>query len=138
MGLWNIITGAGKVGNVIDTGLDLVKTGARGLDMMKYTDEEQAIDGAKNVAANMDHALAFAKMAQNESGASAVIRRLAMLIILGNFTMFTVTGLVLVLFDKIEMLDNLSEWASTMQIGYLAMTVIASIFGYYAYSKKGK
>ena len=136
MSLWGIIKGAGKVGDVIYTGMDLIKTGAKGLDMIKYTDEEQAIDGAKSVAKNMDHALAFAKIAQSESGASAVIRRLAMLIVMGNFTLFTVTGLVLVLFDKIAILKNLTEWASTMQIGYLAMTVIASIFGYYAYSKK--
>ena len=138
MSLWGIITGAGKVGDAIDTGLDIVKMGARGLDKMVYTDEEKAIDGAANIAKNMDHALAFAKISQSESGASAVIRRLAMLIVLGNFSLFTVTGLVLVLMDKISTLQNLAKWASSMSIGSLAMTVVASIFGYYAVTKGRK
>ena len=86
----------------------------------------------------MDHALSFAILHQSESGASAVIRRLAMLIVLGNFTLFAVTGVVLALMQKDIILKTLSEWASTMQIGYLAMTVIASIFGYYSISKKSK
>jgi hypothetical protein len=138
MGLWSIITGANKAGDAIDTGLGLVNSAAKGLDALVYTDEEAAQDTAANITKNMDHALAFAKMRQNESGASAVTRRIAMLIILGNFTMFTITGLVLVLFDKITTLTNLGQWASTMMIGQLSMTVVASLFGYYAWTKGKK
>jgi hypothetical protein len=138
MGLWSIITGANKVGNVVDTGLGVVESAVKGLDAIVYTDEEKALDAAKNLTKRMDHALAFAKITQSESGASAITRRIAMMIVLGNFTLFTTTGLVLVLLDKINILNNLIEFAKVMGIATLTVTVIASMFGYYAITKNRK
>ena len=138
MGLWSIITGAGKVGDVIDTGLGVVKSGVKGLDALVYTDEEKAIAGAENIIRNMDHAYKFAQLAQSESGASAITRRLAMLIVLGNFTLYSTVGMVLVLMEKIETLTNLIEFSKSMGIAMLATTVVASMFGYYAWTKGKK
>jgi hypothetical protein len=134
-GLWAIITGAGKVSEVVDTGLDLVKTGAKGLDMLAYTKEEQAIDGAKNIVANMDHALQFAKISQSESGASAVTRRIFGLIVLGNFTLFVILGLVALHMGKKVLVDDIIAFANAVSMGQLAITVIVSTFGYYAVTK---
>ena len=138
MGLWTILTGAGKVSDVIDTGLDLVKTGARGLDKMVYTNEEQAIDGAKNIAANMDHVVEMAKLSQNESGASAVTRRIFGLIVLGNFSLFVLVGLVAVCWGKTELVQDIVAFANAVSIGNLTIAVIVSTFGYYAATKGRK
>ena len=90
------------------------------------------------MAKNMDHAVTFAQLAQSESGASAVTRRIAMLIVLGNFTLFSTVGMVLVLTDKIDTLKNLIEFSKSMGIAMLATTVVASMFGYYAWTKGKK
>jgi thiazole synthase ThiGH ThiG subunit len=91
MGLWSIITGATKTADVIDAGIDLTKTAAKGLDMLVYTDEEKAITGAKNMAVNMAQALEFAKLMQGETGASAVTRRIVACIVMANFSIFALT-----------------------------------------------
>ena len=64
--------------------------------------------------------------------------RLAMLIVLGNFTLYSVVGIVLVLMEKIATLKNLIEFSKTMGIAMLATTVVASMFGYYAWTKGEK
>ncbi len=138
MSLWGIITGAGKVGDVVDTGLGLIKASASGIGKMVYTDEEKAIAGAENVARNMDHALAFAKIAQSESGASAVTRRIFGLIVLGNFTLFVLSGLVAVWMRQEDILRDLVAFASAIMLGELTIAVIVSVFGYYSIGKGKK
>jgi hypothetical protein len=131
MGLWATITGAGKVSEVVDTGLDLVKKGASGIDMTFYTDEEKAIAGAQNIVANMGHALEFARLAQNESGASAVTRRIFGLIVLGNFTVFSMVGLIALWLDRPGLVENIVKFANAMSIGEITAAVIICMFGYY-------
>jgi hypothetical protein len=138
MGIWATITGAGKVSQVIDTGLDLVKTGAKGVDMMFHTDEEKAIEDAQNIVVNMGHALEFAKLAQNESGASAVTRRIFGLIVLGNFTVFALVGLVALCLERPGLVENIVKFANAIEIGTLTIAVIVSTFGYYAVTKNRK
>lgn len=138
MSLWGIITGAGKVGDAIDTGLDVVKMGARGLDAMVYTDEEKAETAAARQERNGEMAYKFAKMRQGESGASAVTRRAAMYIVLGNFTVFCQTALVFTCLGRKELAADIVKLAIALSIGSLAMTVVASLFGYYAWTKGKK
>jgi hypothetical protein len=131
MGIWATITGAGKVADVIDTGMDLAKTGAKGIDMAFYTAEEKALAGAQDLVANMGHALDFAKLAQNESGASAVTRRIFGLIVLGNFTVFVQVGLVALWLDRPGLVENIVKFANAMSIGEITVAVIVCMFGYY-------
>jgi len=138
MGLWATITGAGKVSSVVDTGLDLVKAGVKGVDMAIYTDEEKAIAGAQNIVANMGHALEFAKLSQNESGASAVTRRIFGLIVLGNFTLFAMVGLVALCLGRPGLVENIVKFANAISIGELTIAVIVCTFGYYGVTKNRK
>jgi hypothetical protein len=138
MGLWSIITGVGKAGDVIDTGMDVVKMGASGLDKLVYTKEEKAIDGAKNIAVNMDHAITMARIAQNESGASAVTRRLVFLIVLGNFTIYAQAALVAACFSRIDIITNIIKTATAIMLGEMAIAVVVSMAGYYAATKGRK
>lgn len=138
MGLWGIITGAGKVGDVVDTGLDLIKTGAKGLDAMVFTDEEKATATAENVAKNMAHVVDMAKITQNESGASAVTRRIVACVVLGVFSLFAVTGLALVCFGKQAVVADIVTLAVALDIGQMAMTIVIALFGYYAVGRAVK
>jgi hypothetical protein len=136
MSFWSLITGAGKTGDVIDAGLDLVKSGANGLDSLVYTDEEKAQDRAKNILRNGDMAYKFAKLAQSESGASAVTRRICALIVLTNFTIYAQAALVAACFSRMDIVENIVKTGVALMIGEMAIAVVISMFGYYAWKKK--
>jgi flagellar biosynthesis protein FliP len=136
MSLWGWITGADKVGEVVDTGLDVVKTAMNGLDALVYTDEEKAQDNAKNILRNGDMAYKFAKLAQSESGASAVTRRICALIVLTNFTIYAQAALVAACFSRMDIVDNIVKTGIALMVGEMAIAVVISMFGYYAWKKK--
>lgn len=131
MNLWSIIKGAGKVGDVIDNTM-------KAADALVFTKEERAVATAKEILKNQEHMVTLAKMQQGESGASAVTRRIAMLIVLGNFSVFAQTALVAVIMGNNELATNVIKLAGALSIGYLSMTVVVSIFGYYSVTKKDK
>ena len=138
MGLWSIITGATKTADVIDAGIDLTKTAAKGLDVLIYTDEEKAIAGAKSVAVNMAQALEFAKLMQGETGASAVTRRIVACIVMANFSIFALTSLVFLCIGKKVLVADIVSLASSLMIGEITMSVVVAMFGYYAWTKGKK
>lgn len=86
MGLWATIKGLGKADKVVDTGLDLIKSGAKGLDAMFYTSEEKAQDIAKNAKTIITHAVEMNKLMNEGGTASSKTRR---------FLAYAITGVVL-------------------------------------------
>lgn len=75
MGLWATIKGLGKADKVVDTGLDLISSGAKGLDAMFYTSEEKAQDIAKNAGTIITHAVQMNELMNKSNTASSKIRR---------------------------------------------------------------
>lgn len=138
LGIWSLITGAGKTGDAIDTGLGLVEKAGNGLDVMFHTSEEKARETTADIARNGEMAYKFAKLAQSESGGSAVTRRLFGLIILGNFTLFVLASLGCYLFGDVGKAKGVVELAVGLKLGELAITVIVSVFGYYSFTNRKK
>jgi hypothetical protein len=138
MGLWSIITGANKVGAVVDAGLDVVKTGMKGIDAMVFTDEEKSQAHAERVARGMAHVVELAKLQQSESGASAITRRVLGYIVMGNFTAYAIAALVSACRSRMDIVDNIIKTAMAISLGEMSITVIVATFGYYGITGAAK
>lgn len=138
MGLFSIITGAGKVGAVVDTGLDVIKSSVKGIDALVFTDEERALAAAENTVRAMGHVEAMAKIQQAESGASAITRRVIAIMLIGMFCIFSTVSLIFVCIGSIAIVQNIISLAEKLSIGAITMTIVVSMFGYYGITGAAK
>jgi hypothetical protein len=147
MGLWAAITGVNKTGEVVDAGLDLIKTGAKGLDAMFYTSEEKAQDIAKNAGTIIAHAIEMNKLMNEGSTASSKTRR-ALAYAITGVVLFTFIWCVCVLSYAYLISDNplaatnaklfvsdVVAAASALYIGGAFTAVCILFFGYYGLNK---
>ena len=84
MGFLDIFKSSSKA---VDTASDLALMGAKGVDMIFYTDEEKALDAGKSAELKYkwaELALEKAKLAVNESTNQTISRRIMAWAIIGN------------------------------------------------------
>lgn len=124
MGLFSWLRTSEKA---VDTGLDLVKKGADGIDMLIFTDEEKARFSAET----MQLWLKTQEVIKDESSIRSVTRRILAVAIVGEFLLFLLMAGVGFLFNV--------GWAKYLlmlaqELSGLAMLVAGFYFGYYAVS----
>ena len=135
MGLWSIITGAGKVDEVVDTGLNIINQGVKGIDAMFFTDEEKSQAKAAFTAKAMDHVLVMVKATQGETLARSITRRILAIALIGLFMTFTITGLVFVCMGDTDTVNNIIALAAAMWLPGVTLSVVAFYFGFYGVNK---
>jgi len=94
MGLFDIFKTSTKA---VDVGLDLVKTGAKGIDMLFYTDEEKAQASAGIAKLKFEYAklnVEHVKSTLGESSARSISRRIIAWGIIGLGVLLTLWSLV--------------------------------------------
>jgi hypothetical protein len=138
MSLWGIITGLGKGAKAVDVGLDLVTSGAKGIDAMFYTDEEKAENKAKMLPVLMDHALKMNKATIGESSIRSITRRVIAFAVLAVFDLFVLLGLGYTLFGKHAVVGDIIRLAQACMLPEITLTVIFFYFGYYGIEKARK
>ena len=138
MGLWSVISGLGKAGKAVDVGLDLVTSGAKGIDAMFYTDEEKAENKAKMLPVLMDHALAMNKATVGESSIRSITRRVIAFAVLAVFDLFVLIGLGYTLWGKHAVVNDVIRLAQSCMLPQITLTVIFFYFGYYGLEKVKK
>lgn len=135
MGFWSMITGAKKTGKVIDTGLDLIQSGAKGIDAMFYTKEEQAQDRAKASASIIAHAVEMNKMANEEQSIRSITRRLLAVGIVFNSVMVFDYCIYLLQTGKEQLVTKILQLVGAWGMDNALLAVVIFYFGYYGASK---
>jgi len=143
-GLKGLIVGAGKMPDVVDTGLDLIKKGASGVDMMFYTSEEKARAMAENAGAIIAHATKMNELMNQSNTASSRIRRTLAYwisgVVLGVFAWcvvvlslaYFITGAIT---QTKAFIADVIAIADALYIGPAFTAVVIVFFGYYGLSK---
>jgi len=127
MGLFSWFTTSEKA---VDTGLDLVKDAAAGIDMLWFTDEEKAIASLKV----MESVIKFQEAQKDENSVRAKVRRALALLIIGNYLLLINIGAGCGLVgDKVraEYIFNLANET----LGTAVVSVIIFYFGYFGISQ---
>jgi hypothetical protein len=135
MGLWASIKALGKAPKVIDTGLDLITTGAKGIDAMFYTKEEQAGDRAKASASIIAHAVEMNKMANEEQSVRSVTRRWLALGLVFNSVMVFDYCIYLLQVGKEDLVGKIIKITAAWGMDNALLAVVIFYFGYYGASK---
>ena len=73
-----------KAGDVVDTGLNLIKTGARGIDLLFHTDEEKSQEATAGRKAMLEHAITINKLVNESNTMSSRTRQVLAYVITGN------------------------------------------------------
>ena len=147
MGFMSWIKGIGKADKVVDTGLNLIESGAKGLDAMFYTSEEKAQDIAKNAGTIIAHAVQMNTLMNQSNTASSKIRRTLAYAITG-VVLFVFMWCVAVLSWAYLISDNITAperaksfvadvvaTSEALYIGGAFTAVCILFFGYYGLNK---
>lgn len=141
MGLFDFFKTSDKA---VNTGLDLVKRGADGIDAIFYTDEEKAataIDRTKLKLKAGEQVIEFVKMTNNENSTRSVTRRLIAWAVIGLNIFLTlyyvfISTLAVIWTSRNEQLvwlaDRIIE--ALKYWGTATATIVVFYFGYYAVS----
>ena len=146
MGFMSWISGLGKADKVVDTGLNLIESGAKGLDAMFYTSEEKAQDIAKNAGTIITHAVEMNKLMNQSNTFSSKIRRTLAYAITGTVLLSFLWCVVVLswafLFSDGTNLENakafvaaLVETSKALYVGQAFTAVCILFFGYYGLNK---
>ena len=147
MGFMSWMKGLGKADKIVDTGLDLIQSGAKGLDAMFYTDEEKAQDKAKNAATIINHAVQMNKLINEGKTASSQTRRILAFAIAG-VALCTYLWCVVILsyayfFSNTEgvigkakaFVGDVIATSNALYVGGAFTAVVILFFGYYGLNK---
>jgi len=143
-GLKGMITGAGKMPDVVDTGLDLIKKGASGVDLMFYTAEEKAKAMSENAGAIIAHATKMNELMNQSNTASSRIRRTLAYwisgVVLGTFSwcvfLLSYAHFISGAVDQTKLfISDVVSVAESFYIGPAFTAVVVVFFGYYGLNK---
>jgi len=110
----------------VDTGLDLIKKGASGIDMLFFTDEEKSLASAKI----MDQVIAMQKATADENSVRSQTRRMLAKLIIANYLLIIDLAIGFVVFGKDATARLLFDIANTT-LGAHVLAVVIFYFGYY-------
>jgi len=134
MGLFDIFKTSTKA---VDVGLDLVKTGAKGIDMLFYTDEEKAQASAGIAKLKLEYAklnVEHVKATLGESSARSISRRYIAWGVIGQSIFLSTFSLIMyalgAVFDNQKLMD-VSDYALELLKLWSAanLMVLAFYFG---------
>ena len=123
MGLFSWFTTSEKA---VDTGLDLVKDAAAGIDMLWFTDEEKAQASLKV----MESVIKFQEAQKDENSVRAKVRRALALMIIGNYLLLINIGAIYGMYGdnvKAHYIFNLANET----LGTPVVSVIIFYFGFF-------
>ena len=129
MAWWSFLTKSDKV---IETGADLIKMGASGIDKLFYTDEEKAEAGRKV----MDQVLEMNRIANEESSIRSITRRAIAWVIIGIFCIFSISALVVTLMGKTAITASILQLMGTLSLPMITLAVVVFYFGNHIINKK--
>lgn len=110
----------------VDTGLDLVKDAASGIDMLFFTDEEKAQASLKI----MDNLIAFQQAQKDENSIRARTRRALAKMIIGMWLLIIGLGVGCAMAGDTDLAEYMFKTANET-MGTAAVSVIVFYFGYY-------
>jgi hypothetical protein len=110
----------------VDTGLDLVKQSASGIDMLFFTDEEKSLTSAKI----MDQVIALHAANSDQNSIRARVRRLLAVLIVCNYLTLINLGATFGCLGKTEIAEYLYRVANDT-LGAHVLAVVIFYFGYY-------
>ena len=121
----------------VDTGLDLIKDAASGIDMLVFTDEEKSLASLKI----MDQALEFNRAIRDENSVRSRARRLLAVLFCVNYICLIDFGFYWWLAQGKEVVTGKDIITlATAAFGTIVLSIIVSYFGYYGimniYDKK--
>lgn len=132
MGFFDIFKTSTKA---VDTGLDLVKTGAKGIDMLFYTDEEKAQSVAERAKLKYEFAklnIEHIKATLGESSARSISRRYIAWGVIGQSIFLSTFSLIMYClgaWTENEALMDVSEYA--LELLKLWGTANLMVLGFY-------
>lgn len=129
MSWWNFLTSSDKV---VETGTDLIKMGANGIDALFYTQEEKAQAGIKV----MDQVLEMNRVANEESSIRSITRRAIAWVIIGNFTIFSISALIVTLMGELEITASILQLMGSLSLPMITLAVVVFYFGNHILNKK--
>ena len=110
----------------VDTGLDLIKKGASGIDMLFFTDEEKSLASAKI----MEQVIAMNKATADENTVRSKTRRALAKVIIYNYMALINLSAVCKLSGDVENAKFLFDLANKA-LGSAVLAVVIFYFGYY-------
>mgnify|MGYP006928349347 CR=1 FL=1 len=123
MGLFSWFTTSEQA---VDTGLDLVKKGASGIDMLFFTDEEKSIASSKI----MEQVIALHAANSDQNSVRAKVRRILAVGIIGNYLILVNMTAVFGSLGKKDIAEFLFKLANEA-LGAHVLAVVIFYFGYY-------
>jgi len=123
MAWWNILSNGEKV---VDTATDLVKSGASGIDMLFFTDEERAMASAKI----MEQVIELHKANADQNSIRSRVRRMLAVIVLAEYLLLLNISVGLGLCDKMALSQFVFKVANDA-LGSTVLAIVIFYFGYY-------
>ena len=135
MGLASFLGLVEKAPKVVDCGIDVIKQGMGGIDMLFNTEEEKAIYNAQMGNKIMDYSIEMAKIHSQANSESSKARRWLMKFICKLYATAFLTALIFACWQQFVVVNAIIDVIAVFKLGWAFATAVIAFLGYYGFNK---